>query len=93
MKMKIERSKGMRFVETELLKVKRHNNELVTEITEMLTEFLKVGIPVAEIKDWQEIYETPRKCVMGLYYAINRSSFAIKVKQRGEHIFITRADA
>ena len=83
----------MRFEETEALVVKRNKNEKIDRIADMLNDFLKSGIEVAEIKDWEDDYTKPEYCRLGIVYAM-RSRFidGIRTSVTNGHIYIARTD-
>ena len=83
----------MRFEETEVLVVKRNTNEKIDRIAEMLNDFLKSGIEVAEIKDWESEYARPELCRLGIDYAMRtRCIDGIRTRVSYGHIYIVRTD-
>ena len=83
----------MRFEETEALVVKRNKNEKIDRIAEMLNDFLKSGIAVAEIKDWESEYSRPELARLGINYAMkSRFIEGITTSVSCGHIYIVRVD-
>ena len=83
----------MRFEETEVLVVKRNTNEKIDRIAEMLNDFLKSGIEVAEIKDWESEYSRPELCRLGIDYAMRtRCIDGIRTRVSYGHIYIVRVE-
>ena len=83
----------MRFEETEALVIKRNKSEKIDRIAEMLNDFLKSGIKVAEIKDWDSEYTRPEHCRLGIVYAMrSRCIDGIRTSISNGHIYIARVE-
>ena len=62
-----------------------------TEINFMLSDFLKSGIEVAEVKDWEHAHKSLNTAYQAVTYAVKRYyKGEIRVAKRGEHIYIAR---
>lgn len=83
----------MRFEETKELVMKRNTNEKIDRIADMLNDFLKSGIAVAEIKDWESEYSRPELCRLGIDYAMrSRCIDGIRTRVSYGHIYIVRLE-
>ena len=64
-----------------------------SEVVEMLSDFIKFGIEVAEIKDWELTHKSFNATYQALTKAVNGYfKKQIRVAKRGEHIYIARLE-
>ena len=83
----------MRFEETKALVMKRNRNEKIDRIADMLNDFLKSGIAVAEVKDWEDDYTKPELARLGINYAMkSRFIDGITTSVSCGHIYIARKE-
>lgn len=83
----------MRFEETNLLVLKQKKSEKTEKMAEMLNDFLKSGIKVAEIKDWEDDYSRADLARLGLDYVIrSRSISGVHTSVSNGHIYIARLE-
>lgn len=82
----------MRFEETNVvlngMGMKRGGEAIV-----LLTDFLKSGIDVAEVKDWEYSHSSLNSTYQSLKHAIDGYfKGEIRIAIRGEHLYIARLD-
>lgn len=79
----------MRFTEVkEVPKVRRRNELLVKE----LEEFVNMGVKNVKVTFKPDEYKNLNSCRATLHEAIKREHLPIKVKVRGEDIYLIRTD-
>lgn len=63
------------------------------EVVNMLSEFLKSGIEVAEVKDWEYSHKSLNSTYQSLKHAIEcYFKGEIRLAIRGEHLYIARLE-
>lgn len=63
------------------------------EAIELLTEFLKSGIEVAEVKDWEYSHKSLNGTYQSLKHAVDGYfKNEIRLAIRGEHLYIARLE-
>ena len=63
------------------------------EVINLLSDFLKSGIEVAEIKDWEDTHASQNAVCQSLNRAVKLYyNGEIRVSKSGEHIFIARIE-
>ena len=63
------------------------------EAIELLTEFLKSGIEVAEVKDWEYSHKSLNSTYQSLKNAVDGYfKGEIRIAIRGEHLYIARLE-
>lgn len=76
----------MKFVEVDKTKTTRNG-----DVIEMCSEFVKSGIEVAEVTDWEGRYSSINNVYIGVKTVV-RGYFAneIRVSKNGDHVFLER---
>lgn len=71
--------------------VKKSQTTRNGDVIELCSEFLKSGIEVAEVTDWNERYSTAGNMYVGFKTVINGYfKDKIKVVKNGNHIYLER---
>lgn len=76
----------MKLVPTDRIPSKRSYNKLQV----MIEEFVKSPYDVVQVQIKEGEYKSPRACVNSLYCAVKRSGYRIKIRQRGNEIYLAK---